>query len=333
MNDLISIIIPIYNGEKYIKEALDSVINQTYTNLEIIIINDGSVDNSLNIIKDYQLKDNRIKIINKNNMGVSSARNDGINSSSGKYIMFLDSDDYYDNDYVYNMYSSLINNNSDVCMSGMRQFNESKTIRYKKYIDENKKLYFNDILLDIINTTKFNEIYKYIVDSNIIKNNNILFDTSIKYGEDLKFAYTILKKSSNIYHINNCGYNYRINPSSVTNNINIDKLLKWYSDDIKVLSYIRSNENNMEIVINNRIFTKLNYILYIMCELKNVKYKEFKDIALELLKDIKNVDISKINYLSKLNMFRLKLLYKKHLKTFYFISKITRVIKKGRNIK
>ena len=333
MNDLISVIIPIYNGEKYVKQALDSVINQTYNNLEIIIINDGSTDNSLNIIKDYQSKDKRIVIIDKQNNGVSSARNDGIKKSSGKYIMFLDSDDYLDNDYIFNMYNCLIKNNSDVCMSGIRQFNENKTIRFKKYLNEDKKLYFNDILLDIINTNEFNTIFKYIIDSDIIKKNNILFDTTLKYAEDLKFAYTVLKNSKSIYHYNICGYNYRINPSSVTNNLNIDKLLKWYYDDVKVLNYIKENENNVDDIINNRIFTKVNYNLYIMCEVKSVKYKEFKKIALDLLSDINNVDIKKINYLNKLNTIRIKLLYKRHLKSFYLISRITRLIKKGRNLK
>ncbi len=333
MNDLISVIIPIYNGEKYVKQALDSVINQTYNNLEIIIINDGSTDNSLNIIKDYQSKDKRIVIIDKQNNGVSSARNDGIKKSSGKYIMFLDSDDYLDNDYIFNMYNCLIKKTSDVCMSGIRQFNENKTIRFKKYLNEDKKLNFNDILLDIINTNEFNTIFKYIIDSDIIKNNNILFDTTLKYAEDLKFAYTVLKNSKSIYHYNICGYNYRINPSSVTNNLNIDKLLKWYYDDVKVLNYIKENENNVDDIINNRIFTKVNYNLYIMCEVKSVKYKEFKKIALDLLSDINNVDIKKINYLNKLNTIRIKLLYKRHLKSFYLISRITRLIKKGRNLK
>ena len=91
--DKISIIVPIYNCEKYLKRCLESIINQTYNNLEIILLNDGSSDNSLKIIKEYKKKDNRIIVIDKKNTGVSDTRNIGIQKASGKYICFCDSDD------------------------------------------------------------------------------------------------------------------------------------------------------------------------------------------------------------------------------------------------
>ena len=93
---LISIIVPVYNVEKYLAECLDSLINQTYQYIEIICVNDGSVDNSKSILEEYASKDYRIKIINQNNQGLSAARNPGMREASGKYIMFVDSDDWID---------------------------------------------------------------------------------------------------------------------------------------------------------------------------------------------------------------------------------------------
>jgi len=110
---LISVIIPIYNSEKYLKRCIDSIINQTYKNIEIICINDGSTDESYNILKQYEIKDNRIIILNKLNQGVSSARNDGIRISKGQYITFVDSDDWLELDAIENMVYLAKNKESD----------------------------------------------------------------------------------------------------------------------------------------------------------------------------------------------------------------------------
>ena len=111
---MVSIVIPVYNVEKYLKTCLDSVINQTYKDLEIICINDGSTDGSLQILKEYANKDNRIILIDKKNSGVSAARNDGIEKSSGKYLFCMDSDDYIDNDFIEVFYNNAEKNKSDL---------------------------------------------------------------------------------------------------------------------------------------------------------------------------------------------------------------------------
>lgn len=94
VNQLISIIMPVYNAEKYLNRSIESVMNQTYKNIEIILVNDGSTDASLTICSNYQKADSRIKLINQKNSGVSAARNRGIDEATGTYIMFIDSDDY-----------------------------------------------------------------------------------------------------------------------------------------------------------------------------------------------------------------------------------------------
>ncbi len=110
----ISVIIPIYNSEKYLSECLESIINQTFKDIEIICINDGSKDNSLNILNEYLKKDNRIIIVNQKNSGVSSARNKGIRLSTGDFISFIDSDDYLDLNVYEKCVQRIIRDNSDI---------------------------------------------------------------------------------------------------------------------------------------------------------------------------------------------------------------------------
>ncbi len=140
MNDAkISVIVPVYNVEKYLKECLDSIINQTLSDIEIICVNDGSTDNSLKILEEYALKDKRIKIINKENGGLSSARNAGLDVAKGKYLHFVDSDDYLDLKCYEKLYNKIIEFDADFCQFGYL------------YVDNNK---------NVLNKTDFSEFFK-----------------------------------------------------------------------------------------------------------------------------------------------------------------------------
>ena len=111
---MISVIVPVYNAEKYLKKCLDSLVNQSYKDLEIILVNDGSQDGSEKICKDYEEKDSRIILINKNNGGPSSARNLGIEKANGEYLSFIDSDDYLALDFYEKLEKSITKNNADI---------------------------------------------------------------------------------------------------------------------------------------------------------------------------------------------------------------------------
>ena len=117
MNELISIIVPIYNVENYLRQCLDSIQNQTYQNFECLLINDGSPDNSADICREYVEKDARFRYFEKENGGVSSARNLGIECSGGTYITFIDADDWVDSDYLEVLYNALIDENADISVS------------------------------------------------------------------------------------------------------------------------------------------------------------------------------------------------------------------------
>jgi glycosyltransferase involved in cell wall biosynthesis len=107
MSDLISIVVPVYNVESYLEKCIDSILNQSYSNFELILVNDGSTDNSGKICSDFEKKDSRIKVINKDNGGLSDARNHGIDIASGRYITFIDSDDFVEVDYIFYLYNLL----------------------------------------------------------------------------------------------------------------------------------------------------------------------------------------------------------------------------------
>lgn len=135
----ISIIVPVYNVEKYLKKCLNSLINQTLTDIEIICINDGSTDNSLNILKEFAQKDSRVKILTQQNCGQSAARNYGISTATGEYLGFVDSDDWVDLDYFEKLYSAAKDNNCDIACAGFKRCGKILSSVRKSY--KEKKVY------------------------------------------------------------------------------------------------------------------------------------------------------------------------------------------------
>lgn len=210
----ISIIIPTYNNAKYLVRCIDSILNQTYKNIEIIIVDDGSTDNTKDILKKYDYKS--INYIYQKNRGVSSARNKGLQNSSGEYIMFLDSDDFYDCNYCKKMLKALINSDSDICISGMKY-------KYPNF-EILKEYYKSDCLFSDKNIINFydeniNNYLLYSACTKIYKRDllkNVWFDENMKIGEDYIFNLQYLKRCKKIYYISNNYYNYVSNTESAT---------------------------------------------------------------------------------------------------------------------
>lgn len=142
----VSIIVPVYNVEKYIDRCLNSLVNQTLKEIEIIIVNDNTPDNSMKICEEYAKRDNRIKIYNKEqNEGLGLTRNYGIKKANGEYIAFVDSDDYVDNDFYEKLYNKIIKTNSDICFA-----------EYKRYTSKNDKIVSSKIPFETdIEKTKY----------------------------------------------------------------------------------------------------------------------------------------------------------------------------------
>ena len=222
----ISIIVPIYNASKYLKKCLDSLVNQTKKELEFILINDGSTDDSESIIKSYE--DDRIKYFKRSNHGIGKTRNFGINKSTGKYIMFLDSDDYLKTDACEVLYKRIEKEKLDVVVCDFYRVNSS--VLEEKINDfKNTSLKDNPKLLLDINLAPWNKIYR----SDLIKDNKIKFVEDLKY-EDAPFVALALLKSKKIGKVNKALVYYRVHEKSETT-VRDERIF----DIIKIVDIIR----------------------------------------------------------------------------------------------
>ena len=270
----VTIIIPVYNSEKYIARCLDSVINQTYNNLEIMVINDGSKDDSINIINEYKKKDKRIKVIDKKNEGVAKTRNMGIKESTGYYVMFIDNDDYIDKDYVETYVNK--NDNNDITIGSYKRVNSKNKILFKYDLKE-KSEWAKYVVL-----APWAKLYKREF---LIKNNIKFLD--YKIGEDVYFNMLCYSKTNNINIINNHKYNWFWNNESVSNtnqkglksNVNIKILLD------KLLEFIDINSEY------NKYFLERYIYWYLLFSGKYAKPKEFVERYKEYSKWLKENNI------------------------------------------
>ncbi|WP_372518435.1 glycosyltransferase family 2 protein [Candidatus Ruminimicrobiellum ovillum] len=214
-NPKVSIIIPVYNVEQYLRQCLDSVCNQTFKDIEIIIVNDCSPDNSLEIIKEYQRKDERIVLVDlKQNVGLGFARNEGMKVAKGKYITFVDSDDWIANNYVEVLYNEIESNSLDVvCAAAYIYNNIQKKIIDHKFVSADKlnrqKIKNKDCLLIPKRNCFIIPVWLKIYKKSFLLDNNIFFE--LKESEDNLFFFYVLLKTENIKFIDDKIYYYRIN--------------------------------------------------------------------------------------------------------------------------
>lgn len=223
-----SIIVPIYNASKYLKKCLDSLVNQTKKELEFILINDGSTDDSESIIKSYN--DNRIKYFKRSNHGIGKTRNFGINKSTGKYIMFLDSDDYLEENACELLYEKIEKDKLDLVVCDFYNVIKETKVCEKNASFKNTALKDNPDLLLNINLAPWNKIYR----SDLIKKNNIKFIEDLKY-EDVPFVALSLLKSKRIGKVDKPLIYYTIHEKSETT-VRDEKIF----DIIKIVDIIRS---------------------------------------------------------------------------------------------
>lgn len=261
LNKKVSVILPVYNAENYIQKCIESILNQSYSNIELIIVNDGSVDNSKIIIDEYSELDERIKKFHIDNSGPSFARNLGIDSAVGEFILFVDADDYINRNMIKELVS-MINDESDLVICGYKSDfpdrTESKRLDYDFMENNhlNKKQFlehFGVLFRYYYINYPWNKLYR----TSIIIENRIQFDNSIKWGEDLIFnleyfkycnAFSFVKKDLYVYNQNNV--------SSITSNYNkffFENQSVMYRKTIEFLdSELAYTDRNKEI-INSRI--------------------------------------------------------------------------------
>lgn len=244
---LISVIIPVYKVEQYIEECLDSLLNQTFIDFEIILIDDGSPDNSGIICDEYAKKDSRIRVVHKQNGGAGAARNTGIDAAHGEYIAFVDSDDFCNKNYLYNFFTDS-QVNEDLVIQGFHKYvrEEQPGIDFKPAIYDRNNLVGG--ILDN-NLLSFGAPYCKLFRYDIIEKNNIRFSTKYSFGEDTYFFFSYLTHIRSIRMVNSKGYYYRCDHegSLSMKNHDFNDLVAFANDSLKLLRIIDAN-NRLEVV-------------------------------------------------------------------------------------
>ena len=211
MEYLLSIIIPIYNVEKYLEKCIKSIINQTYRNLEIILINDGSIDESAKICGKYKEQDNRIIFINKKNGGAASAKNEGLKVAKGDYIAFVDSDDFIEPDMIEYMVNTIKKYNSDIIQCKLIDY-YTDTVTFNQESVSEKIVKTKDFLYLSLKHWENNLFCNKLFKREVIKN---IFFKEGRCIDDEFFTYKCIINSKNIVISNKIVYNYRMRKSGV----------------------------------------------------------------------------------------------------------------------
>ena len=287
-NNLISIIVPIYNSEKYLNDLFKSIDNQNFKDYELLLINDGSIDNSEKICKEYIKTNKRAKYFYKKNSGVSDTRNFGISKAVGEYLCFVDSDDVIDSNFLSSMYNLISQPKIDLGVCKIYKFQEN--INPQNGNNVMKNIYKNkyDIIFSEYGGYLCNKIFK----RDIIVNNNILLNVNIYMCEDMLFLCEYLKHSKQIAYIDNYYYYYRIfNTSSGKDLRNI----KWFTV-LKTFDILRKYNINVD---------KYNYCYHIYLleakfRLNYIKnFNEYEQIK-------KDVDTKYKKFMSEKNCYNIK---------------------------
>ena len=255
----LSIIVPVYNVEKYLPKCLESLIKQTLNDIEIICVNDGSMDDSLAILKEFASRDSRIRIIDNQHQGVAKTRNTGIEQSTGEYIGFVDSDDYIDIDFFEKLYNSATKSNSDIAIASILKHKNFFNIYNAKYTKEEIAITIQD-KIKLCEDKKHFFFYAWnkIYHSGFIKENNIKFSEGQIY-EDVMFAIKALYYSNKIISVYGTKYHYIEHENSLTKYK--DKTGEKEQDLIKAYSELQEfcNSKNIEIPERLNYYTKENF--------------------------------------------------------------------------
>lgn len=271
----VSVIVPVYNVEKYLDKCLNSLVNQDFDNYEIIIVNDGSPDNSETIINKYEKKyKDKVRSYKKKNGGISSARNFGLEKSTGSYLMFVDSDDYVATNYISSLYNEAISNDYDIVMCDViKKFEDKEEILHA--MNCNDKNTINNYLLSLPAT--WNKIYK----KSLFNDNGIIYPVGVNCGEDLTTTVRLLINTKNIGYINKPLYYYvqrdnsimnqkKYNPKNFDVFTSLNILVKYFKDKRFYDDYVEEIE-----------YLHISHLLHDFT-LRVYKYEEGKE-------DIKNV--------------------------------------------
>lgn len=289
-----SIILPVYNVSAYIREAIKSVLNQTYSDFELIIVNDGSNDGSDIIANEIAKVDDRIIIVNQKNMGLSKARNSGIQSASGEYIIFMDSDDVLNSIMLSTIDKEIIEEHAETLMIGYQYFNEDKYFAGKTIATGvyNSK----EILHFILNRKLENYVWQFAIKKSLISNQ--LFFKNGVFFEDIDWTPRLLTYVNNIHYINLPLYLYRNRRNSITHSLNQKKLIDL---DLVLNSMLETVNNNFPNEVKNFMIWRkpLDLTIYFNYSLLGWKSENEKNILRKKIRSYNNEGLTTKQKLKK----------------------------------
>lgn len=263
--DVVSIIVPIYNAEKWLNKCLDSIVNQTYKELEIVLVDDGSTDSSLEICNKYKLKDNRINVISIENNGVANCRNVGLDNAHGDYVLYVDSDDWIEHNIVEILLKDIKDNNVDIALCKYDYCDEK--------IDKDSSIEIleeNTVIEEFIKHRKFQGmLWNKLIKRSLFE--GVRFNTDIGYGEDAQLMWKIIKKGINMSVNSKILYHHYVNNEGISNS----KFNTVKYDAVKVWSEILNDVRNIykdKMTIAEAAFADANLIT--LWEMARAKYKD-----------------------------------------------------------
>ena len=284
-----SIITPVYNVEEYLPQCIESVLNQDFNSFELILIDDGSTDSSGLIADSYQKKDSRIKVIHKENEGQGVARNIALKEAQGKYILYLDSDDWLEKDALTHLYNKFQEDDYDVIFFNVYEYFEKTRLKREYYYNNNFSIRFNE------NAFNINDAYDILFTTNGLSfkayNRDFLIQNNIKYSdtkyiEDSEFFIKIILYAKKMVCLNKFLSNYRIRESSSrsTVHLNIEQIEQvYYICENIVLEYCNKNVNYKDIILKSFIENRVRQLLYHFSRCQTLKYK---NIYFNMMKNI-----------------------------------------------
>ena len=283
---MISIIIPVYNVEKFLKRCLDSVINQTFTDIEIILVDDGSKDSSGKICDKFKSKDNRIKVIHKENGGMSSARNAGLKICEGDYIFFIDSDDWLaDENVIQDFYETALKNDADFVYARINTATDERSYA-SKYVKK-----YRDVRLHFLSNPYYLAAWNKLYSKNL---KELLLFTEGRVNEDVDIIPIVFSRARKVSLLDRCTYNYYKNQNSITRSNFSEKRF----DMFKSVNHAIENFNGTK--TETKVFKE------------NLFGFQLFTVYIEILKKTSNVERKEylINYLKKIREYSFKNFYR-----------------------
>lgn len=326
----ISVIVPVYNAENYLSKCLESIIKQTYSCLEIILIDDGSTDSSYKIMENYKKKDNRILLFHKENSGVSATRNLGIKKMTGEYVVFVDSDDWIDEDYLERIYKIIKETKSDFVKTGYTVNHNYEEGKVNYFFDESIKEIEKEKIVDyFLTNSDLNSSCMQLISKKILDQNKILFQENFIYGEDMLFTFQVMQHAKKIIWLKNAGYHCYSNSDSITRQINKEVCIKKCNDSYYTYQNFYSYTDNKDLV-SSVIYSKINSNLYAYVKCSNCSYSCF----LSMINDISFVNFKNLDlyfnskYIKNpINCFLITLLRNKKYKKYFYLLKLYSILR------